>query len=448
MHVFEGRRHCWRTLVNDMGMAVKETRGRPVPKPARGSARCPLFAGFHRTLVAGARRGLAAALAWATARASDPVAGRAQGTLDALIRLACRSRRLRRRSSGQQLVGIVGLVFADRCRCRHRAHGFSRLRVLRCRGGPLGMFVSSAVSVRGRRRAIVVLLLVALPIVAALVAGVLMLRLMIAPLLLMTALLMIAALLMATLLLAALVAATLAVALMVAALLVATLMVATLAEVEVGVWNPLWIGAARRVERGRQTLADILHVDVGDGEFTAADARPLAVVHRRQDPVVMVGVLKEILCRDPVSGCPRVARELQVLVEHLIGVAPNPQFLPSAVEALAFIVAAAHSMRFARSPTASAAVVIILFHLNVTSSSTMVERFLANRAACHRPSAFLYVNRHAAVPLGARRSQCAEALFRADFAMRWPAFPRARPMSAPTAGADPKGFRAAFQQLF
>jgi hypothetical protein len=153
----------------------------------------------------------------------------------------------------------------------------------------------------------------------------------------------------------------------------------------------------------------------------------------------MVGVLKEILCRDPVSGRPCVARELQVLVEHLIGVAPNPQFLPSAIEALAFIVAAAHSMRFARSPTASAAVVIILFHLNVTSSSTMVERFLANRAACHRPSAFLYVNRHAAVPLGARRSQCAEALFRADFAMRWPAFPRARPMSAPTAALTLKG---------
>jgi hypothetical protein len=311
------------------------------------------------------------------------------------------------------------------------------------------LFVSSTVAVR--RSAVVLLLLIALPVAAAFMARVLVMLLMVAALLVVATLLV--TLLLVTLLLAALVIATLAVAaliatLVIAALMVAALMVAALAQVEIGVWNPLWIGAPRGVKRGGQTLADVLHVDVGDGELTAADARPLAVVHRRQDPVVMVGVLKKVLCRDPVTGRPRVTRELQILVEHLIGIAPNSEFLPSAVKALALIMAAAHPMRFARSPTASAAVVIILFHLNVTSSSTMGEIILANRAACHRPSAFLYVNRHAAVPLGAGRSQCAEALFRADFAMRWPAFPRARPMSAPTAGADPKGFRAAFQQLF
>ena len=74
---------------------------------------------------------------------------------------------------------------------------------------------------------------------------------------------------------------------------------------------------------GGEALA-IVHVDVGDRDFTSADSRALAFALCRHDSIIVVGMLQEILRRDSVTGCAGIACELEILLEHLIGVAAHP----------------------------------------------------------------------------------------------------------------------------
>ena len=132
-----------------------------------------------------------------------------------------------------------------------------------------------------------------------------------------------------------------------------------------GVRAALRIGTAGGIERGGQALAHILHVDVGDGELAPAHARPLAVIHRAQHAIIMVGMLQEVLGGDPVAGRSRIARELQIFFQDLVGIAADPQLLPPALVSLTLVVAAAtHSVGLARTASAGASVVIVvLFHV-------------------------------------------------------------------------------------
>jgi hypothetical protein len=137
------------------------------------------------------------------------------------------------------------------------------------------------------------------------------------------------------------------------------------------------------IHRGRQALADILHVDVGDRQFTTADPRPLPVIHRRQDAVIVIGVLQEILRRHPIAGGAGIAGELEIFLQNLIGVATNARLVAATFVALSLVVAAAattHAVRFARTTPTRASIIIVLLHLNVTSSSTVIE--MAGQAAC------------------------------------------------------------------
>ena len=110
-------------------------------------------------------------------------------------------------------------------------------------------------------------------------------------------------------------------------------------------------------------MAHILHIDVGDGQFTPAHARPLAVIHRAQHAIIMVGMLQEILGGDPVAGRSRIARELQILFQDLVGIAADPQLLPTAVVSLTLVLSAAHPVGLARTAPAGASVIVILFHV-------------------------------------------------------------------------------------
>jgi hypothetical protein len=98
---------------------------------------------------------------------------------------------------------------------------------------------------------------------------------------------------------------------------------------------------------------------------------------------------------------------------------------------------ATHAVRFARTtPTRASIVVVVLLHMNVTSSSIVME--MAAQAARPWSRRIQQIaERSIAVLIGARRSLCAEALFGAGFALRWPAFPRARPMVSPDCRGRP-----------
>jgi hypothetical protein len=189
-------------------------------------------------------------------------------------------------------------------------------------------------------------------------------------------------------------------------------------------------------ERGRETLADVLHIDVGNRQFAAADPRPLAVIHGGEHTVIVIGVLQVVLRRHAVAGGTRVTRELQILLQDLVGVATDPGLVATAIETLSLVMAPAHAVRFARATPTRASIVVVLLHMNVTSSSTVVEMAVqAARSSSRRIQQI--AERTKAVIIGARRSLCAEALFGAGFALRWPAFPRARPMVSPDCRGRP-----------
>jgi hypothetical protein len=137
------------------------------------------------------------------------------------------------------------------------------------------------------------------------------------------------------------------------------------------------------IHRGGQALADILHVDVGDRQFAASDPRALPVIHRRQDSVIVIGVLQEIFRRHPIAGGAGIAGELEIFFQNLIGVAANACLVAATFVALPLVVTAAattHAVRFARTTPTRASIIIVLLHLNVTSSSTVIE--MAGQAAC------------------------------------------------------------------
>jgi len=88
------------------------------------------------------------------------------------------------------------------------------------------------------------------------------------------------------------------------------------------------------------------------------------------DAVVVLGVLKIVLGRDAVAGGDSVARHGQVLFQHLIGVAADPNLGSVAVEGLlARIAAAAPVVRTARPAATRAPVVGSLSHFPIASGN-------------------------------------------------------------------------------
>jgi hypothetical protein len=309
------------------------------------------------------------ALPRSAARSAQPGPRSPQRTLDALLGIV---RGLGRGSGGssrrghwQQFVRVIRLILGGDG--RRSACGLAR-----CRIGRLRLFAVGDVA------KIVAVVTIGLGDVA---AHRLLMLAVVLPVLLMTMLLM------AALLMAALLVATLAVAAMalLAALTLTTLTLATvtlaamaLAAVTLAAliaWvlavalhpgvHALRVRSAGVIERRRQALAHVLHVHVGDRKLATAHARPLAVVHRAQHAIVMVGMLQEVLGSDAVAGRARVARELKILFEDLVGIAADPQLLPPAVVPLTLVwTTTTHSVGLARTAPAGASVVIvILFHV-------------------------------------------------------------------------------------
>jgi hypothetical protein len=120
---------------------------------------------------------------------------------------------------------------------------------------------------------------------------------------------------------------------------------------------------AAGIHRRRQALADVLHVDVGDRQFAAPDARALAVIHRAQYSIIVVRVLQEVFGGDTIPGGAGIARELEVFFQNLIGIAANPRLVPTALVTLPFVLAATHAVRLARTTPTRASILVILLHL-------------------------------------------------------------------------------------
>jgi hypothetical protein len=160
---------------------------------------------------------------------------------------------------------------------------------------------------------------------------------------------------------------------------------------QAGVGNALRVWAAGIVERRRQALTDILDIDVGDREFAPAHARPLAVIHGAQHAIIVVGMLQKVLRGNPVAGGARIARELQILLQNLIGVAADPQLLSAAFVAWRLVLAATHPVGLARAAATSASIIVVLFHMSVISSSIVIE--MAGQAACRRPRAICNISK-------------------------------------------------------
>jgi len=74
-------------------------------------------------------------------------------------------------------------------------------------------------------------------------------------------------------------------------------------------------------------------------------------------------MLQEILGRDAIAGRAGIARELKILLQDLVGIAADPRFLSTAVICLVVLAAAAHAMGLARTTSASASVIVVLFHV-------------------------------------------------------------------------------------
>lgn len=295
------------------------------------------------------------------------------------------------RHRGQQLLGIVRL-FVGRRRGRHRLRRgcigglrlFVRLRIMR---------VAAVVSVRSDVPRHRLTLASALPCGALLVGGLMLLaaRTLVVALALVVALmlLMLAAILAWAAVVALLALGTLAlIALALVTLALTTLTLAALALIALALMAvglislartrfvivlAAGIGHARQalaagaagIHRRRQALAHVLHIDVGDRQFTAADARPLALVHRAEDAVIVIGMLQEVFRRDAVAGGAGVAGELQVFLQDLVGIAANPRLVPPAVVTLPLMLAAAaaHAVRFAGATPTRASILVILLHL-------------------------------------------------------------------------------------
>src|SRR4051812_43766970 len=88
-----------------------------------------------------------------------------------------------------------------------------------------------------------------------------------------------------------------------------------------------------RHRRG-ETLADVVHIDLGNRDFAPADSRTLPLVVCRHHAKIVIGVLEKVLRRNPVAGSAGVACELKILLEDLIGVAADPNVGTRAVEGM------------------------------------------------------------------------------------------------------------------
>src|SRR5206468_2735922 len=111
----------------------------------------------------------------------------------------------------------------------------------------------------------------------------------------------------------------------------------------------LAVVAARAILGRRLGAALVLEVDVvarGEGVTPHDLAGGLVGLHRADDAEVMLGVLQVVLAEDPVAGGRRVARQLLVLLEHVLGVAADldvvgPIGLERAVDVVLGLAAAA-----------------------------------------------------------------------------------------------------------
>jgi hypothetical protein len=134
-------------------------------------------------------------------------------------------------------------------------------------------------------------------------------------------------------------------------------------------------GMAVTGERRGKALAHILHVHIGDRNLATADPRSLALIHRGDHAIIVIGMLQEILRRHAVSGGTGIARELQIFLENLIGVAADPDIRPGAIEGLplarhstvAAMAAMLPAMRFALAATATPTIVVSWSHASITS---------------------------------------------------------------------------------
>ena len=93
-----------------------------------------------------------------------------------------------------------------------------------------------------------------------------------------------------------------------------------------------------------------------------------------QDALVVIRMLQEILGGDPVADGACVPRQLQVFLQHLIGVAADPDIGGIAVISLALVgnPGMRPAMRLARTAAAAAPVVVVVIvvvwsHATVTS---------------------------------------------------------------------------------
>jgi hypothetical protein len=88
----------------------------------------------------------------------------------------------------------------------------------------------------------------------------------------------------------------------------------------------------------------------------------------------MIGMLEEVLRRDAVADSAGIARELQILLEHLIGVAADPDVGTRAVEVVSLAGSTAAvaatvrtAMGLARAASATPSILVIRSHASITS---------------------------------------------------------------------------------
>jgi hypothetical protein len=88
----------------------------------------------------------------------------------------------------------------------------------------------------------------------------------------------------------------------------------------------------------------------------------------------MLGMLQMILGRHTITDDSGIPRHLQIFFQDLMGIAPYPDIRTAAVKGLIALAAdptimlAAHAMWLSRTTPTATAVIVALFHHNVTLS--------------------------------------------------------------------------------
>ena len=111
--------------------------------------------------------------------------------------------------------------------------------------------------------------------------------------------------------------------------------------------------------RGRHTAVLAILVMAPLPSLLALSALDLvllgSLIHRVQDAEIVFGVLEVAFCRHPVTAAGRVAPELKILLEQLLGGATDPQIGPVAVENVVAVERYVAARVMAHTPTAAAA---------------------------------------------------------------------------------------------